>query len=605
MSSVSLEVLNNAWRVAAQTYIQQNGGAMSMSEAQVLARIISPRNKAAGGAARIGMQTLQAAVDSTGKSIMQVVVKWANRRDGNAPRVDTSNGFCDDARAGVTYSAETYQLNRNTADNITINDNIAQCSQEAIAQYLSDNMNELVRGAVSKLIWDVEDELYAKIAPTPAYRHIGNLPKLQAATTRYPGEDLPLFTITDNKINPVGDTILERDKDLGGVMERFFVGDYTLSAYIKWKGISGVGDNGYDYSKLNAIGASDFVRSNRLASATGLRRPVLVIPNGAVQLVTFAEFDKKPEVSGNMTKTSVVDPVFGLTWNLVTRVKECEGRRLVTEVWLDIAWALIVEPKCKVNDLRLDGTNGLYLYNIVCSDDTICDLTPVDALYNSAATPLPECVDGQNATFCDSSCDVALEGFLSTDGEDYIVTANANPSLGATIATYEWEVNGSPILDDTRVITLDSSTLSDGDIVTVTVTDSLGCIATISHTVVNGCPEPVYILDTNQGEPQTVTNGQTVALGSFAAPVGALQIVLGVGNTNDVPLVVTAATATGTGAGGVVSDFPATLDNGDEGQIESATSVKTVGAKSIVFTIASNDCANPTFSITVTYTITA
>jgi len=605
MSSVSLATLNEAWRIAAQTYVQQNGGAMNMSEAQVLARIISPRNKAAGGAARIGMQTLQAAVDSNGKSIMQVVVKWPNKRDSNAPRVDTSAGFCDNARAGVTYSAETYQLNRNTADNITINDNIAQCSQETIAQYLADNMNELVRGAVSKLIWDVEDELYAKISATPTYRNIGNLPKLQSAVTRYPGEDLPLFTVTDNKINPIGDTILERDKDLGGVMERFFVGDYTLSSYIKWKGISGVSDNGYDYSKLTAIGAADFVRSNRLASATGLRRPVLVIPNGAVQLVTFAEFEKKPEVSGNMTKTFVIDPVFGLKWNLITRTKECEGRRLVTEVWLDIAWTLIVEPKCKINDLRLDGTNGLYLYNIVCSDDTVCDLPTIDALYNSASVPLPECEAGQNATFCNSTCDVAVEGFISTDGDDYIATANANPSLGATIVSYEWEINGSPISDDTRTVTLDNTILADGDVISVTVTDSLGCIATNSITVVNGCPNPVYILDTNQGSPQTVVSGQTVNLGSFAAPVGDLEILLGVSNTNDVPLVVTAATATGTGAGGVVNDFPATLDNGDEGSVDSATSVKTVGAKQIVFTIASNDCDTPAFTLTVNYTITA
>jgi hypothetical protein len=47
------------------------------------------------------------------------------------------------------------------------------------------------------------------------------------------------------------------------------------------------------------------------------------------------------------------------------------------------------------------------------------------------------------------------------------------------------------------------------------------------------------------------------------------------------------------------------LDNGDEGQIDSATSVKTVGAKQIVFTIASNDCDTPAFTLTVNYTITA
>ncbi len=602
--ALSIDVLQNSWKVAQIRYVNKMGAAMRVAvESQLVPFLISPRNRNTGSIASFAAKDLKRAVDANGKDVYEVLVKWVQKTNANASRPDTSGGFCDVDAEAITYKKQPYRLTNITAASILIDGNVVSCSPETRQQYFDDSMQALVEKAVFALARDVEDEFFARTDTSPLeFRHFGNLPKLQAAVTRYPGESLPLFQATDSEINAIGDQILERDRDLGGIMDRIFISDYSLAAYIKYKEMSGLGSNGYDFSMLNEVNRAAYFRSNRIYTNTGLARPVLSLPVGAAQLVTLAEFAADPEQSGNITKTAITDPVFGLQWNLVTELIECEGRRMKTKMTLDIVWALVVQPKCDTNDLRLDGTNGIYLYDIVCADTNVCALTPIEALYNSASTPKPEC-GATTDEFCAPACNVAIVPAI--DGDDYTATANVVTSLGATVSSYAWTLNGTPLVATTREITLDNTTLSDGDVLAVTVTDSLGCVATNSIEVANGCPNPVYILNTNQGSPQTVVSGQTVNLGSFAAPVGDLEIFVVVANTNDVPLVVTAAAATGTGAGGVVTVFPATLDNGDEGAIDSATSVKTVGAKSIVFTIASNDCDNPTFTLTVTYTITA
>lgn len=601
--SLSPELLQNSWKVASRSYINRTGEPMRVAiESQFMPFLISTRNRAANTIATAAANNLRRVVNADGKDVYEVVVKWPQKLDANAPRQDTSNGFCGIDGQSITYNAKNYYLNRVTSASVLIDGNIGYCSEETRQQYMDDHYQALVQSAVFNLARDVEDEFFAKISPTQ-YRHIGNLPTLQAGTPRLAGESLPLFQLTNSRINGVGDQILERDRELGGIMDRVFISDYSLKAYINYKEMSGLNDNGFDFSKLMEINRAGYLRSNRIQNNTGLQRPVLSLPVGAVQFVSVAEFGINPEQSGDLTKTAVTDPVFGLQWNLITQTIPCEGRHLKTQMTLELVWALVVNPTCDPNDLRLNGTNGIHMYNIVCTDETVCSLPRIDALYNSASTPKPECGD-VDAEFCVSPCNVSLSGFVSSNGDDYIATANAVTSQGAAVVSYAWTLNGSPLVATTRVITLDNSTLSSGDVIAVTVTDSLGCVATNSFVMDNGCPELVYVLDSNvlAIPNQIVANGAVINAVAFAAPVGDLQISLAVGNLGLAAGVVTSGTATGTGAGVVSSDFPATLETGDEAAVQ-CVAAKTIGAKQIVFTIASNDCAAPAFSITVNYTI--
>ena len=606
--SVTLDVINNAWKVRTiDVAMGRNTPKRPRYNSQLLPFILSARNIGTEYSLREVRDILGELSSQEGRSGYEAVVRWAPYLSLEEGNVTEKGGYCAASGLEGERKSRVYNLNKFTGKRYQFNEELELCSEGDLQTKLSDFLANIFEHAYSSLGIAVEAEYFAVTQNSPRkYRYIGNLPTLQSGVTRYAGESLPLFHTTDSRINVAGEGKYRQDKNRIGMRDVVLVGGFKLGEYARLKGISGFNDDGYDASQMNDINAAQILYSSEIESRTGLDSPMLALARGAFQLVTYARYKNRQRTTstqeGSVTRTTIIDPYVGLEWDLITTVNNC-GVEPITYFQVEINWGLIVNPDCEPNDLNAVGTNAALLYNIVCADTTICDIPTGQSLYTPFIDELEKCDSPDEV--CQPQCNVALFPSIQNDGEDYVVTADAVTLQGATVVAYAWELNGSPLVGDTHVITLDNTTLVDGDIITVTIKDSLGCVAVNSITVANGCPAPVYILDTNIGAPQTVTNGQVVALGSFAAPAGDLQITLAVGNTNGVPLVVTSGTATGTGAGGVVSDFPATLDNGDEGSVDSATSVKTLGAKSITFTVASNDCANPEFSIRVTYTITA
>lgn len=600
----TLDVINNAWKIRTINIMRgANQVRRARYTSQLLPFIVSARNSGGMYQLETVRETLSNLASQEGKSGYEAIVSWSPYLPMDEGNVSAKGDYCSTDGLAGERKRRPYSLNKFTGKRYKFDRNVELCKEGDLQTQFADFLANIFEHAYSNLGISVEAEYFAIIQNSPRkYRYIGNLPTLQSGVTRYAGESLPLFHTTDSRINVAGEGKYRQDRMRIGMRDTVLIGGFKLGEYARLKGISGFNDDGYDAAQMNDINAAQILYSSEIESRTGLDSPMLALERGAFQLVTYARYANRPEQTGRVTRSTVRDPYLGLEWDLITTVEEC-GAETVTYLQVEINWGLIVNPDCEPNDLNGYGTNAALLYNIVCADTTICDIPTGQSLYTPFIDELEKC-DTPNEV-CAPACNVALFPSIQNDGEDYVVTADAVTSQGASIVSYAWTLNGSPLVATTRTITLDNTTLADGDVIAVTVTDSLGCVATNSITVVNGCPNPVYILDTNQGSPQTVVSGQTVNLGSFAAPVGDLEIFVAVANTNDVPLVVTAATATGTGAGGVINDFPATLDNGDEGAIDSATSVKTVGAKQIVFTIASNDCDTPAFTLTVNYTITA
>lgn len=601
ISNVTQDTLQNSWKVWARAYAQSNGAYRPRFISQFVPFLVSQRNRNAmsGQVVSVGRNLLQQAVNSNDKGLYSAVVKWRKYAAIDLVGPDTSTGYCGLSGEGVEYDIQAFALNKRTVAMAKFDGNINQCSEETRQQAQNDVFQSLLEKALTTFALQVEKEAFAKTGAS-TYRHIGALPTIDG-TPRPAGEDLPLFRASNaSEMNFLGDRKLDRDRALGGLQDYAYFGDFMAKAYAKARDISRpTNDAGYDFSMLQELQTARFLFSDQMHTNTGLQHPLLVLEPGVMQLVTFAEFAQAPESISGFSKTSIIDPVFGLTWNLIEKIEPCDdGRRFSTNYILEIDWALISAPTCSVGDLRRDGTNGAYLYNIVCSDDTICDLTPVKGLYETNPSAINACAD-QDATVCNGGCNVALSAGIS--GDDYIVTANAVPSLGATISTYAWLVDGAPAGGNTPSLTLDNLITTGGTVITVTVTDSLGCVATNEIVVDKECPNSLYLLTVGGAPTGGWSNGDTYAAGTIAAGAA---IVFTVGNdvSSEVALNVFTASITGDAATQSIPAVPAVLAAGDNFAM-TATAEATTGNYSVTFNVTSDDCDHPAFELTVTYSI--
>jgi hypothetical protein len=593
--SLSIDIVQNAWRLAATKYANNNGAFNLGTPSQFLPFLISDRNRAAAG-----FSTSEFTRNDKGNTVVKI--KQLKRAVPNQPSPNTDNGFCGIGGDTISYITNTYELNRKTVASITIDQNIVTCSEESRQQAVADSYKVLINNATTKLAIEVEQEAFAKIGGTNQYRHIGRLPTLDG-TPRYAGEALPLFRASDNRINYTGNEKLDRDRMLGGLMDYVLLGNTLGRSYARMQSISGLADDGFNYGMLDQIQQARFLFSDNISTNTQIQQPLLALEAGAFQFVPFAEFAISPEINVGygITKTSIIDPVFGLTWNLIEQMLPCEGRRLKTNIILELEWTLISAPVCAINDPRRDGTNGAYLYTIACSDDTICTLEEAKSVFNYNAAILPQCAPNADP-ICNDGCNVALSGYISNDGDDYIVTANPIVSQGAAVVSYAWLVDGAPYVGNTQSISIDNSTLFGGEVIQITVTDSLGCVAVNTLVVDKQCPIVGYSLKVGAAAANSVVNGDTVSLGTItASTVLKLIITNDVGANTAINLV--ALTASGNGVASLtIPTLPLSIAAAGSANID-VVAKNTTGTYQIVYTVTSNDCNDPVFTVTVNYSI--
>lgn len=592
--SLSVDIVQNAWKVAATKYAEKNGAFRLGTASQFLPFLISDRNRAAAG-----FSTSEFNRNDKGNTVVKV--KQLKRAAPNQPSVNTDNGFCGIGGDTISYVTNTYELNRKTVATITIDQNLVSCNEETRQRVIADSYKALINDATTKLAIEVEKEAFAKTGANK-YRHIGGLPTLDG-TPRFAGEALPLFMASDNRINYTGNEKLDRDRMLGGLMDYVLLGNTLGRSYARMQSISGLADDGFNYGMLDQIQQARFLFSDNISTNTQIQQPLLALEAGAFQFVPFAEFAISPEINVGfgITKTSIVDPVFGLTWNLIEQVLPCEGRRSKTNIILELEWTLISAPVCAINDPRRDGTNGAYLYTVACSDDTICTLEAAESVLHYNAALRPECAINTDP-ICNDGCNVALSAYISNDGEDYIVTANPIVSLGAAIVSYAWLVDGAPYGGNTQGISIDNSTLFGGEVIQVTVTDSLGCVAVNTLVVDKECPIPTYSLKIGAAAAAPVANGDVVAAGAITAGATLrLSIANDAGANTDLELVALAASGTGIAAV-TIPTLP--LAVAAAGSVNADVTAKAaVGVYQVIYIATSNDCNDPVFTLTVNYSV--
>lgn len=590
--------LQNWWKVA-QTKLNdfaRNRRPSTINSPALVAFLLSERNR---NAAQFNLNDVKMSFErrADGKKGYVASVRWMPPL-----QMDTiaggSGDYCPQSGETLGYEMFPYQIDRLTRTKaVEVDDGFVRCLQEGKDEYVAEVLFNLSRAAVSAWARDVSVEAY-----NLQNNYIGDFPdRFEGTVSTAPGKVLNLFRNTTNaynEVNWVAESELEMDMGQAQVDEYVKFGGTIAKHYAKLKQISVPNtDAGIDPSMLMAFEESNFFFDSYIEKATGVQHPLFVMRPGALQIITYSknqgDFVHNDE---QHQRVSIVDPILGQTWDLIINKIYC-GDDVKWTAFLELRWGLIGYPDCAYEDdpLRV-GVKDTFLYSIGCGDTPVCNL-PSD---KQAATTNSEPYDNDCTIdeVCDPTCSVSLTGQLLANG-DYQVIAFPTPSLGANVESggYDWEVNGASQATPATpyIFTLSAGAYANGDVVTLTVTDTATCEATANLVV----EVPEIDVDADS---QNTTDGGTLDLGSGAQGTAKVVTVdITNGGSLD-PLTITGIAESGDIlAGSYVAptlptnaplSFDFTFDNGS------------TGVKTVQFDITTNDPNTATYVLIVQYEYT-
>lgn len=320
---------------------------------------------------------------------------------------------------------------------------------------------------------------------------VGNMPRLtNTSPARTPGEALPLFHNApagySPPINIKGTERLRQDVRRARVPQQTYtVGSAFVQGYEQALRAQGAfRQDGYNPSAIAAMRSplNSLVPSDSIAYFTGLRGAMMVVPSGYIKAAFLAIESPQYGRQGNFgtqTRTTIVDPVFGIEHDFVTDLKTC-GETVDEIFTITTRYAIIAMPKCDNNTPALEGVNGIMLYDATCSNDTFCD-SEIEGFVNPILIGKDAVCDELQIDQCLPVCSVVLQLFRQTD-TSLILQAIAQGAQGSTSITYAWQVAGAPVAETSDVLTVALADLTDGDLIEVTITDSTGCTIKAPYT---------------------------------------------------------------------------------------------------------------------------
>jgi hypothetical protein len=586
--------LNNWWKVM-QTKLNnfaQTRRPATINSPSLAAFLMSQRNRTA---AQFDLNSVKISMEKRdGKKGYVGTVKWMPPLQMDDIECGTDD-YCQTTGVSQGYEVFPYQINRVTRMKpVEVDDGFIRCLQEGKDEYVGEVMFNMTRAAVSAFAKQLEAEVY-----NLANNYIGKFPDRHQGTVSVdPGKVLNLFRDTTNaynEINWVAESELEMDMGQAGVDEYVMFGGTIARHYAKLKQITVPNTtSGIDAGMLDAFDENEFFFDSYIESATEVTNPLMLLRPGALQLLTFAKNEGSFAYSDDAKhqRVTVVDPIFGLTWDLITNRVEC-GEDIKFTAFLELRWAVIGYPDCddERDPLRV-GVQDVFLYSIGCGDTPVCNLPADKQEANTCAEPYDN--DCTIDEVCDPGCSLSLEGQLLGDGS-YQVIAYPSPSLGATVESggYAWELNavGQATPATPFIISFASGAYANGDIVSLTTTDTKSCVATAQ--LVIAVPEVQVEADSNP-----TVDGVTLDLGS--GPQATLKTttvdIANIGALN--PLTITGITPTGDYAGFIAPTLPANAPLSFDFDFDNTST----GLKSVMFTIATNDPNNPSYDLMLDFT---
>lgn len=401
---------------------------------------------------------------------------------------DSFENYCAVGGASVR-KVGTFRINRHTQKmSEAIGGEASLCSPETVSEQYERALMNLVKRSVETLIRQVEYEVFAKDGAN--FRHIGNLPNL-TGVTRPAGEALPLFSLPNAGFQPAVNLLgmhnLRLDRRKGQQPNDTYavasIKTSTFSDAFNFQG--GYRPDGYNFVRgdnpIRALVISDIISEPLGQGGTGLDGALLIVPSGYLQFVSVNL--NTPELrnvvnTGDQIRGTIVDPYLGLTWDFAENFDKCD-RIIQRTLFLELFWGIISMPKCNEDEPALQGVNGIFLYNVSCSDETICDAQNANDLVVTAPPQAIENCAPDESEACGGDCGIGIRR-VSINATDLVLTADYVLSQGASNWTsLVWAINATPaaLYDDEVTPTIDISTLVDGDEITVTMIDDAGCEA--------------------------------------------------------------------------------------------------------------------------------
>lgn len=605
-------VIDNEWKVLQRKINDYflNRSSRTINTPALFPFLLSERNRTSG---QFDLDMVkvdwQARLD-TGKKGLVAFVRWMPPIQMD--EADNGNGLpCDYSDAiEAEYVNYPYQINRvKTSKKIKIDNATVRCIREGRDEYNADSVANLVRATVSSLARDVESEVY-----NVANGYIGKFPDRFAGTVdTSPGKPINLFRDTAtayNTINEVEESEMRMDIRQAGIPEWVIFGGTRAQHYADLKNIASVNDStGFDPSMLTTFDTSNFFFDDYIQDgvkntgrATDPQNPMLVYRPGALQFISTAR-NSDPDYQLNTDRyirTTVVDPIFGLTWDLYITLETC-GKELAWYAFVELHWAVIGYPDddCWADDPKREGVTDLLLYDVQCGDTPICN-KPLD---KQPAIITSQYVDDNCdlSETCDVQCKLTLDASFLSNG-DYKITAFPSPAIGAdplVSGNYAWEVNGAPEATpaNPNILTIAAGAVADGDTVQLTVTDSTGCVA-VANLVIE-LPEIAVAVVGDPAPP--LANGGTVTLPGVAqgAATPVQNDITNAGSLD--PLTITNIVVGGDVAAGYIppSGFPKSAPFSFTFDFDQSSA----GAKSVTVAITTNDPNTPVFNYTVDITL--
>lgn len=588
--------VNNFFKVLQTkiTNFAQNRRPQLVNNAGTVAYLLSDRNRKAADFSIIDVKNDYEARNQ-GKTGFVATVRWL-------PPISMdevsggSNDVCETSGIRPRYRNHAYKIDRVfTSKPLEISDEVVRCIQEGKDTYETDSVYNYVRAVVSEWSRQVSAEIHN--LANPYYgdypnRFNGTQPLEPASKT------VNLFRDTvnaHNEVNWLGETYLTEERMAAGIGEadHVYIGGTTGLRYAKLKELSVPNnDSGFDPSMLEEMDGAKFIYDDYMESALQVENPLMLIRDGALQIVTHNKHVGDFTIDDEKHKRgTIVDPFYGLTWDTFLNKEYC-GDEITYTLKVKLYWGVWGYPDCLYPDDPLkEGVKDVMLYKIGCGDTPVCS-EPVDLRDIGAGANAYDDSCSLAVESCESECNVVLRGVALANG-DYQVTAIPTPKLGASIDTYAWDVNGTPVATptpDANILVIPNGASSGGDVVNLTITDSTGCQASASLTI--DLPNIQIQLQGAQ-----VPNGDTQDFGTqsagtpFVFPVEILN-----GGNKD--LVVSAIVEVPTLATSNKPSTPLTVAALGTESYNVTFDSAVAGNAQIVITVASNDPDTPLYTVT-------
>jgi hypothetical protein len=242
---------------------------------------------------------------------------------------------------------------------------------------------------------------------------------------------------------------------------------------------------------------------------------------------------------------------------------------------------------------------------MICSDDTLCDAPQRVAAMPALGSVYDKSCNVNSVCAADATCKLNLSVGYLPDPETgrllMILSALFVPSAGAlNPETFDWAVNGTPLPETTQVISIDTSILVDGDVITVSAKDSADCEKLIEYVVTDlqqNCSTLICQIDSTD-----YLDGDVVNLGNVAQSASEVVRVNYLTATGDIN--VSAVAVTGDASTSSTSPTPPTtlVSSGGDMSVDVTLDTTTLGAQSVTVAVTHDGC-DGLHEITLNFTV--